>query len=310
MLNKKEVIIMGDTRFNSKEYIEYLNKSRTSFFWNENQLKLIFKNVDIDAIHNFLDVGCGLGYFTFMAARSLNERCDLLGIDIDPKLIKIAQEKANKYNASNISFEVGDIYDLKAPKNSFDFIAEQLVLLHLDRPEDAIKELLRVLKPSGSLLVIEPNNLAMSVVYNNVTNNLSVEEKLSLLSFEMRIQQGKIKVGEGDDNYGDRILELLAKHNMKILDVRLCDKLNPVYPPYDNLEKERLIKSIKSENSLYWERLFKRYYIAAGGLSEEFDEIWKLKKKINKQIEIAIVNDNYYDIGASFLYSYLFKKPG
>jgi len=300
---------MRNTRFSDKEYIKYLDKSRTSFFWNKDQLKLIFEKVNIDTIHNFLDVGCGLGYLTFMAARFFNERCNLLGIDTDPKLVKIAQKKVNKYNFSNISFEVGDIYNLEVPKNSFDFIAEQLVLLHLDRPEDAVSELLRVLRPSGSLLIIEPNNLAMSVVYNNVTNNLGIEEKLALLSFEMKIQQGKIKVGEGDDNYGDRILELLAKHNMKILDIRLCDKLNSIYPPYDNFGKERLIKSVKSENSSYWEKLFKRYYVAAGGLSEEFDKTWKLKKKINKQIEEAIVNNSYYDIGASLLYSYLFKKP-
>ncbi|MBL7078311.1 class I SAM-dependent methyltransferase [Candidatus Shapirobacteria bacterium] len=299
---------MGDTRFSDQEYIEYLDKSRTSFFWNEDQLGLIFKNIDTGVIHNFLDAGCGLGYFTFLAARFLNKQCDLLGIDIDPKLIKIARRNINKYNFSNVSFEVGDIYNLKAPKGSFDFIAEQLTLLHLEKPEEAIKELLRVLKPGGSLLVIEPNNLAMSVVYNNVTDNLSIEEKIALLSFEMRVQQGKIKAGEGDDNYGDRILELLVKHDMKILDIRLCDKLSPVYPPYDSFEKKRLIKSVRNEHSLYWEKLFKRYYIAAGGLSKEFDKIWKFKKKINKQIERAIINDNYYDIGAGLLYSYLFKK--
>lgn len=299
---------MKNKRFSNKEYIKYLNESRTSFFWNEDQFKLILKNLDINAIHNFLDIGCGLGYLTFMMARFLNKQCDLLGIDIDPKLIKIAQKKINKYNSSNIFFEIGDIYDLKIAKNSFDFIAEQLLLSHLDKPEDAIKELLRVLKPNGFLLVIEPNNLAMSVVYNNVTSNLSIKEKLDLLSFEMKVQQGKIKVGEGDDNYGDRILELLAKHNMKMLDIRLCDKLNPVYPPYNNLKKEQLIKSIKNENSLYWKKLFKRYYVAAGGLPEKFYKIWKLKKKINKQIEKAIINDNYYDICTGLLYSYLFKE--
>jgi len=299
---------VDNTRFSNKKYIEYLNKSRTSFFWNEDQLGLIFKNIDINTVHNFLDAGCGLGYFTFIAAKFLNKQCDLLGIDIDPKLIKIARENINKYNFSNVSFETGDIYNLKVPKNSLDFVAEQLTLLHLKKPEKAVKELLRVLKPGGALLIIEPNNLAMSVVYNNVTDNLNIEEKITLLSFEMRIQQGKVKLGEGSDNYGDRILELLVKHDIKILDIRLCDKLNPICPPYNNLEKKRLIKSARDENSLYWEKLFKRYYLAAGGLSEEFNKIWRLKKKINRQIEKAIINDNYYDIGAGLLYSYLFKK--
>jgi len=299
---------MKNTRFSNEEYIKYLNESRSSFFWDEDQFKLIFKNIDINAIHNFLDVGCGLGYLTFIMARFLNRQCDILGIDNDPKLIKIANNKMNKSNFSNVSFKVGNIYNLGLLKNSFDLIAEQLVLSHLDKSEEAVKEMLRVLKPGGFLLLIEPNNLAMSVVYNNLTNKLSIKEKTALLSFEMKIQQGKIKIGEGDDNYGDHILELLSKHNMKVLDIRLCDKLNPVYPPYNTIKKEQLIKSIKNENSLYWKRLFKKYYIAAGGSLKKFNKIWKLKKKMSKQIEKAIINDNYYDTRAGLLYSYLFKK--
>lgn len=189
------------------------------------------------------------------------------------------KKKASKYGFSNICFKIGNIYNLKAPQNSFDFVAEQLVLLHLNKPKNAVWELLRVLKPGGFLLMIESNNLAMSVVYNNISNNLSIKEKLSLLSFEMKIQQGKIKAGEGDDNYGDRILELLAEYNIKILDIRLCDKLNFIYPPYDDFEKRRLIKSLRTEHSPHWEKLFKKYYIGAGGLVEEFNKIWKFKKK-------------------------------
>jgi len=301
---------MKNTRFSDKEYIEYLNESRESFFWNEKQFELILKHIGWNTIDSFLDVGCGLGYLTFMMVKFLDRECDILGIDIDPKLIEIANRKENKYNLSNITFETGDIYALKAPNNSFDFIAEQLTLSHLAKPEGAIKELFRVLKPGGFLLLIEPNNLAMSVVDNSITRNLKIEERLAILSLEMKVQQGKIKLGEGDDNFGDHALELLVKGNMKILDVRLCDKLSPAYPPYNLTGKEKLLQFVKNELSPYWKKLFKRYYIAGGGSSREFEEIWAIKKRVTKEIERAIIDDSYYDIRAGFLYSYLSKKTG
>lgn len=301
---------MKRTRFSEDGYIKYLNESRASLFWDKNQFKLILEHIALEEIHRFLDVGCGLGYLTFLMSGFLNKDCDILGIDIDSKLINIARGNAKKYNLFNILFEVGNTYALKEKNDSFDFIAAQLVLSHLERPENAIKELLRVLKPGGYLLLIEPNNLAMSVVYNNITKALSIKEKLGLLSFEMKVQQGKIKIGEGYDNYGDHVLELLVKEGLKILDIRLCDKLDPVYPPFNTLQKEQLINSLKDELSPYWKNLFKKYYFAAAGTPDDFEQIWKLKENINKKVEAAIIDNNYYDIRAGILYSYLAQKKG
>jgi len=87
---------MQNTRFGNKEYVEYLNKSRATLFWNKDQLKLILKSVDKNAVHNFLDAGCGLGYLTFMLRGVLNKQCKFLGIDSDPKLIKVAQKKSKQ----------------------------------------------------------------------------------------------------------------------------------------------------------------------------------------------------------------------
>ena len=99
--------------------------------------KRILKDIEIEKI---LEVGCNRGHN--LVAVSYCGQYDLYGIDINPYSIVVARD--NK----EISFTVGNIYDILYKDNFFDLVMTVGVLIHLEPNtlKDAIKEILRVSK--------------------------------------------------------------------------------------------------------------------------------------------------------------------
>jgi len=102
-----------------------------------------------------LDVGCGTGYFARLLARVVGPDGLVVGIDPSPKMIAYAARKAGR--ASNCQFRVGTAESLDLPAEHFDVVVSSLVMHHL--PDDlrvpALREMWRVLRPGGTLLVAE-----------------------------------------------------------------------------------------------------------------------------------------------------------
>jgi SAM-dependent methyltransferase len=101
---------------------------------------------------NVLELGCGTGYFTRELARS---GADVVAIDVSPELLEIA--KAN-CSASNVHYEIQNAYALSYRDDVFDSVVGSSVLHHLEI-EEALREIYRVLKPSGTIYFTEPNML-------------------------------------------------------------------------------------------------------------------------------------------------------
>jgi SAM-dependent methyltransferase len=99
-----------------------------------------------------LELGCGTGYFTRELARS---GADIVAIDVSPELLQIA--KAN-YSAPNVRYEIQNAYELSYSDAVFDSVVGSSVLHHLEI-EEALREIYRVLKPSGTIYFTEPNML-------------------------------------------------------------------------------------------------------------------------------------------------------
>ena len=92
-----------------------------------------------------LDVGCGTGVVALTAAQV---GAKVSGSDLTPELIIRAKENAQISNL-NIDFQVADVEDLPYKDNEFDFVLSQFGHMFAPRPEVALKEMLRVLRPGG-----------------------------------------------------------------------------------------------------------------------------------------------------------------
>jgi SAM-dependent methyltransferase len=99
---------------------------------------------------SLLDVGCGPGTITVDLAQRLTPG-QVIGLDASAEVVTQAQALASGAEATNVRFEVGDLFALRYDDASFDVVHAHQVLQHLVDPVAALVELRRVLRPGGVL---------------------------------------------------------------------------------------------------------------------------------------------------------------
>lgn len=95
-----------------------------------------------------LDCGCGSGSITVGLAKVVAPG-QVTGVDISDAEIERAHARATEAEIANVEFQVGNIYQLDFPDNSFDALFSHNVLEHVAEPNRALREMHRVLKPGG-----------------------------------------------------------------------------------------------------------------------------------------------------------------
>ncbi len=101
-----------------------------------------------------LEAGCGTGAQTVtLASRSPGAR--FTSIDISEASLSGARKAVEAAGLSNVTLMRADLFDLPFPPASFDHVFLCFLLEHLAKPEDALKAVRKVLKPSGTVTVIE-----------------------------------------------------------------------------------------------------------------------------------------------------------
>lgn len=97
-----------------------------------------------------LDVGCGTGNQSIKLARM---GMQVTGIDKSTKMLEIAREKAKKEEALSVDFQYMDAEKLEFESDSFDGAISITAFEFLPAPEKVLKEMFRVVKKGGSLLI-------------------------------------------------------------------------------------------------------------------------------------------------------------
>jgi ubiquinone/menaquinone biosynthesis C-methylase UbiE len=96
-----------------------------------------------------LEIGCGTGVISLGVAPHAAE---IVGIDISPEMVEIAERKAERQGISNVDFRVGDGYALPFEDGSFDAVLLFNTLHVVREPAALLREAHRLLKPSGHLV--------------------------------------------------------------------------------------------------------------------------------------------------------------
>jgi ubiquinone/menaquinone biosynthesis C-methylase UbiE len=101
-----------------------------------------------------LDIGSGTGVATFEAAKSLGVEGRVTGVDLSSGMIRAATEKASAAGLTErVTFLRGDAEALDLRSESFDAVLSLFVMMHFPRPEVALGEMYRVLRPGGRLVI-------------------------------------------------------------------------------------------------------------------------------------------------------------
>lgn len=103
-----------------------------------------------------LDVGCGPGSLTLKAKARVGETGQTFGIDASPEMIEVARTKAQRAE-TQVDFRLEVVEKLPFPNQSFDVVLSSLMMHHLpdDLKRQALKEIHRVLKPGGVLVIFD-----------------------------------------------------------------------------------------------------------------------------------------------------------
>lgn len=113
------------------------------------ETQLAMSMLPIKAGMHVLDAGCGTGNFSL---KLLQKGVKVTGIDVSQEMLAIARKKIEAAEMTAAFLEM-DIYRLDFPDNTFDGILSMAAFEFIHAPEEALKELFRVLKPGGHLLV-------------------------------------------------------------------------------------------------------------------------------------------------------------
>jgi ubiquinone/menaquinone biosynthesis C-methylase UbiE len=107
----------------------------------------LVKHANVHAGQSVLDVGCGTGVVAVTAARI---GAHVKGLDLTPALLERARENAQLAGVK-IDWHEGDVENLPFDDSGFDVVLGQFGHMFVPRPEIATAEMLRVLRPGGTI---------------------------------------------------------------------------------------------------------------------------------------------------------------
>ncbi len=110
--------------------------------------------LDCSAGEHLVDVGCGPGDDLLVLAKAFPEQLTLTGIELDTASLNSARARA-KAAGVRINFLQGQIRSLPLPDESADVTHCDRMFQHLENPDAALKEMIRVIKPGGRVLVVD-----------------------------------------------------------------------------------------------------------------------------------------------------------
>ena len=115
---------------------------------------LLHHDTSYPAGSTVLEAGCGVGAQTVTLA-SQSPGAQITSIDLSIESLEQAEARITAAGARNVTFREADIYDLPFADGSFDHVFVCFVLEHLPEPERALASLCRVIRPGGTITVIE-----------------------------------------------------------------------------------------------------------------------------------------------------------
>jgi arsenite methyltransferase len=115
---------------------------------------------DLEPGQTIVDLGCGAGFDTLLAARRVETSGKVIGVDMTPEMVGKARRNASLLGVTNVMFLLGEIESLPLQDASVDLVISNGVLnLCPDKPR-VLGEIFLVLKPGGRLqmadILLEP----------------------------------------------------------------------------------------------------------------------------------------------------------
>ncbi|NOT49793.1 MAG: bifunctional demethylmenaquinone methyltransferase/2-methoxy-6-polyprenyl-1,4-benzoquinol methylase UbiE [Chitinophagaceae bacterium] len=166
---KEQVAEMFDSIAPKYDVMNRFLSARTDIGWRKKAIRLLKK----DDPKLILDVATGTADMAIMACKILNPE-KIVGIDISEGMLELGRKKVEKEGfGSIIRLQAGDSETINQPSGSFDAVMVAFGVRNFENLENGLKEMWRVLKPGGRLIILEfskPRRRAVKSLYNLYMN--------------------------------------------------------------------------------------------------------------------------------------------
>src|SRR5207249_2340547 len=101
------------------------------------------------------DLGAGNGFYTLWLAKLVGEKGRVLAVDIQPEMLEMLRQRAEKEKISNIDLILGTTVDPKLPAGKLDLVLLVDTYHELSNPVEVLAAVRKSLKPTGRLALVE-----------------------------------------------------------------------------------------------------------------------------------------------------------
>jgi len=162
---KKQVAEMFDNIAHKYDFLNHFLSLNIDKIWRKKSVQLLQSSKP----KIILDVATGTGDFALEIYKRLKPE-KIIGIDISKEMLKIGEGKIKKKGLSQIiEFQKGDSEQLNFANNYFDAVTVAFGVRNFENLKNGLKEMHRVLKPTGKLIVLEfsqPEKFPVKPFYN------------------------------------------------------------------------------------------------------------------------------------------------
>ena len=135
--------------------------------------------------------------------------------------------------------------------------------------------MLRILRPGGLLVCVEPNNLWNYLPVTSLTAGEPTEAIVRQFEFWLRCHRGRIAAGQGDHYIGDLIPGYFAQLGLDEITVHQSDRAGAIFSPYGTPEQKAILaqqQQSKDSRTGPWDRAdLRRLFLLGGGKEELFE---------------------------------------
>ncbi len=226
-------------------------------------------------------MGCGVGHWGQRLLQHMDPTATLVGIDAEAAWISGAGDRAAARGLeARARYQVAHAQSLPWSDGSFDMVTCQTVLMHVTDPEAVVREMVRVLRPGGLFVAVEPNNFGSAAGQLVAGARLPWSEVAEILELEYTSALGKEALGEGWYAIGETLPGYLHSCGWSEIHVHQNNKCASKVPPYEDpgarVEIQLMRDSLAAgalmaaggtpENA-------RRYFLAGGGDASRFEEL-------------------------------------
>jgi SAM-dependent methyltransferase len=171
-------------------------------------VELLHSDTAYPAASRVLEAGCGVGAQTVtLARRSLDAR--FVSIDVSEESVAEARRRVEEAGLANVELQQADLFALPFAAQSFDHVFVCFVLEHLSRPVEALTILRGLLRPGGTITVIEGDHGSTYFHPDSAAAHEAIQCQVELQ-----------RAAGGDSNIGRRVYPLLVEAGLDDVQVR------------------------------------------------------------------------------------------